>query len=77
MNDHDTMAAIERALTHLDESLEVIEDLKDTAYALAAMPLGAINPAAEAAIATARFVAELDSYTVFRAKLRKALGDAT
>ena len=75
MADTDTLIAIGRTLRYIDESgINGHRDqLDDIAHTLSAAPLGATNPAMEAAIATARFAAELDDYTTFRSKLRKAL----
>ncbi|MGH1490565.1 MAG: hypothetical protein ACRBK7_14440 [Acidimicrobiales bacterium] len=78
MTDTDTMIAIGRVLRHLDDAdFDVNDQPDDIAHALGSAPLGAVNPAMEAAIATARFMADLDDWTTYRSKLRKTLGDAS
>lgn len=65
------------AIQHIGVEVDDGITAEDLAYKLNAAPLGAINPALEAAIVTARFLAGMTSKAEFVSRLERQISDAS
>ena len=78
MTDSDTpYANLDQAMDYLALKLEEPLTAEELSYALSCAPLGELNPALEAAVATARFSAGMTGPKQYVAALRRHIDNAS